>query len=267
MKTFEGDFGQMNVINRIHCGDCLALMKGIEDKSINLIVCDLPYGVTQNKADIVIDLEKLWIQYKRILSDNGKIVLTSQFPFTIDLINSNREWFKYDLIWNKELTSGFLNANKQPLRVHEQVLIFYRKEGIYNPQKVKGKKNHSMGSMKSDKNQNYGKHEKIDNTEVLGEMKHPKSIISFMKPHPSKARHPTEKPVELAEWIIKSYSNEGDLILDNCIGTGWTAVACKNNNRNFIGIDINEGFVKLAKKRCVLPKQDVVELNELGGSK
>jgi site-specific DNA-methyltransferase (adenine-specific) len=238
-------------INKIYCGDCLELMQQIDYGVIDLILCDLPYGVTQNKADVIIDIEKLWIQYKRILSDNGKIVLTSQFPFTLDLINSNREWFKYDLIWDKQLTSGFLNANRQPLRVHEHILIFYKNIGVYNPQKIKGEKSHSKGTMKSDKNQNYGEYGKVDNTEKLGEMKHPKSIISFMKPHPSKARHPTEKPVELAEWIIKSYSNEGDIVLDNCIGTGWTAMACKKHNRNFIGIDLNEKFVEIARSRCV----------------
>ena len=235
--------------NKIYQGDCLELMKQMEDKGVDLILCDLPYGVTQNKADEVIDLSKLWEQYKRIIKDDGTIVLTSQQPFTTDLINSNREMFKYELIWNKELPSGFLNANRQPLRVHENILIFYKNLVIYNPQKFKGNKNHSKGSMKTDVNNNYGIYGKVDNTEELGEMKHPQSIISFMKPHPSKAKHPTEKPVELAEWIIQSYSNEGDLILDNCIGTGWTAIACKKFNRNFIGIDLNKDYILIAEER------------------
>jgi len=235
--------------NKIYQGDCLELMKEIEDKSVDLILCDLPYGVTQNEADEVIDLPKLWEQYKRIIKDDGTIVLTAQQPFTTDLINSNREMFKYELIWNKELPSGFLNANRQPLRVHENILIFYKSLGTYNPQKFKGNKNHSKGSMKTDVNNNYGIYGKVDNTEELGEMKHPQSIISFMKPHPSKAKHPTEKPVELAEWIIQSYSNEGDLILDNCIGTGWTAIACKKFNRNFIGIDLNKDYILIAEER------------------
>jgi len=235
--------------NKIYQGDCLEVMKQIEDKSVDMILCDLPYGVTQNKADEVIDLSKLWEQYKRIIKDDGTIVLTSQQPFTTDLINSNREMFKYELIWNKELPSGFLNANRQPLRVHENILIFYKNLGIYNSQKFKGNKNHSKGSMKTDVNNNYGVYGKVDNTEELGEMKHPQSIISFMKPHPSKAKHPTEKPVELAEWIIQSYSNKGDLILDNCIGTGWTAIACKKFNRNFIGIDLNKDYILIAEER------------------
>ena len=237
------------MVNEIFNGDCLELMKEVEDNSINLILCDLPYGVTQNPNDKVLDLQELWKQYKRILKDDGTIVLTAQQPFTTDLINSNRDYFKYDLVWDKQLTSGFLNANKQPLRIHEQILVFYNKLGTYNPQKVRGNKSHSKGSMKSDKNQNYGEYGKVDNTETLGEMKHPKSIISFMKPHPSKANHPTEKPIELAEWIIKTYSNEGDLVLDNCIGTGWTAIACQKLNRNFIGMEINKEFVEIAQER------------------
>jgi len=243
--------------NKIINGDCLQEMRQMDDGIIDLILCDLPYGVTQNEADKVIDLQKLWEQYKRIIKDDGTIILTSQQPFTTDLINSNRGMFRYELIWHKELPSGFLNANRQPLRVHENILIFYKNLGTYNPQKVLGKKSHSKGSMKTDVNKNYGKYGKVDNTEELGDMKHPQSVISFMKPHPSKAEHPTEKPVELAEWIIKSYSNEGDLILDNCIGTGWTAIACKNLNRNFIGIDLNKEYCNIANQRL---NQEVLSL-------
>ena len=236
-------------INKIHQGDCLELMKNIPNKSINLILCDLPYGVTQNKEDVKLNLDLLWKEYKRIIKDNGVIALTSQFPFTIDLINSNRSWFKYDLIWNKLLSSGFLNANRMPLRIHEQILIFYKKLGIYNPQKVMGNKNHSKGKVKKNKNRNYGEFGFKDNKELLGNLKHPTSIITIQKTHPSKALHRTEKPVELADWIIKTYTNESDLVLDNCIGSGWTAVSCKKNNRNFIGIDLNKNFVEVSKKR------------------
>ena len=242
--------------NKIYQGNCLELMKQIEENSVNLILCDLPYGVTKNPDDKVIDLIRLWEQYKRIIKDDGIIVLTAQQPFTTDLINSNREMFKYELIWDKQLTSGFLNANKQPLRSHENILVFYKRFGTYNPQKVKGEKSHSKGFMKTDKNKNYGKYGKVDNTDILGNLKHPKSIISFMKPHPSKANHPTEKPVELAEWIIKTYSNEGDLILDNCIGSGWTGIASKKLKRDFIGIDIKKEFVDISNKRLQGVKAD-----------
>jgi len=236
-------------INKIHQGNCLELMKQIEDKSVDLILCDLPYGVTQNPKDKVLNLKELWKQYNRILKDDGTIVLTAQQPFTTDLINSNRGMFKYELIWNKELSSGFLNANRQPLRVHENVLVFYKNLGTYNPQKFKGSKNHSKGSMKTDVNKNYGVYGKVDNTEELGDMKHPQSIICFMKPHPSKAKHPTQKPVELFKYLIKTYTNEGDLVLDNCIGSGTTAVACIELKRNFIGIELDEKYCEIANKR------------------
>ncbi len=236
-------------INKIHHGDCLELMQDIEDKSVDMILCDLPYGVTQNKEDKPLDLEILWKQYKRIVKEDGVIILTSQFPFTIDLINSNRTQFKYDLIWNKVLTSGFLNAKRMPLRIHEHILVFYDKLGTFNPQKFKGKKSHSKGSMKSDTNKNYGKYGKVDNTELLGDMKNPQSIITFQKPHPSKALHRTEKPVALFEYLIKTYSNEGNLVLDNCIGSGTTAVACKQTNRKFIGIEKEKTCVDIAERR------------------
>ena len=136
-----------------------------------------------------------------------------------------------------------------PLRVHEDILIFYKKLPNYNPQKVKGKPNHSKGSMKTDKNNNYGKYGKVDNRDILGEMKHPKSIISFQKPHPSKAIHPTEKPVELMDWLVKTYTNKGDLVLDNCMGSGTTGIACMNLNRDWIGIEINPVDFEIAVKR------------------
>ena len=236
-------------------GDCLELMKDIPDKSVDMILCDLPYGVTQNKWDSVIDLEKLWVQYERIIKDNGVIVLTAQDKFSAKLMISNEKIHKYNLIWDKQLTSGFLNANRMPLRVHEDILVFYKKLPTYNPQKVKGKPNHSKGSMKTDENNNYGKYGKIDNKDILGDMKHPKSIISFQKPHPSKALHPTEKPVGLMEWLIETFTNENELVLDNCMGSGTTGVACKNLNRDFIGMELDEEYFDIATKRI----NDVLE--------
>jgi site-specific DNA-methyltransferase (adenine-specific) len=240
-------------------GDCLKLMKEIKDKSVDMILCDLPYGTTQNKWDSIIDLELLWKQYKRIIKDNGAIVLTAQDKFTAKLILSNEEIHKYNLVWDKVLTSGFLNANRMPLRVHENICIFYKKLPTYNPQKVIGEKNHSKGTMKTDVNNNYGKYGKIDNTEILGDMKHPKSIITFQKPHPSKCLHPTQKPLELFEWLIKTYTDEGDIVLDNCMGSGTTGVACKNLNRNFIGMELDDKYFKIAKERIdgVLHRKDV----------
>ena len=233
-------------------GDCLEEMKTIPDKSIDMILCDLPYGVTQNKWDSVIPLEKLWEQYERIIKDNGAIVLTAQDKFSAKLMLSNEKIHRYNLIWNKILTSGFLNANRMPMRVHEDICIFYKRLPTYNSQKYKGQPCHtrgkSIGKKQKDfsQNNNYGE---LVAVETEGDMKHPQSIITFQKPHPSKALHPTEKPVELMEWLIKSYTDEGDLVLDNCMGSGSAGVACKNLNRNFIGIELDEKYFNIAKER------------------
>lgn len=247
-------------INQIYCGDCLEVMKQIDDNSVDLILCDLPYGVTQNKKDICIDLEVLWQQYNRIIKDKGVIVLTSQFPFTIDLILSQRKLFRYDLIWDKQLVSGFLNAKKMPLRSHEHILIFYKKLGTYNPQYTKGNPLHSEGNACIDeeiKNKNYGKYYRTNDLRKGSTKKYPKSVLCIKKLHSSKTLHRTEKPVELAEWIIKTYSNKGDIVLDNCIGSGTTAIACINTKRNFIGIELDKVYVKIAQKRIKEAKLDV----------
>jgi len=230
-------------------GNCIELMQQLPAESIDLILCDLPYEVTQNQKDKQIPLEPLWKEYKRIIKEKGTIVLTSQFPFTLDLINSNREMFKYDLIWDKVLPSGFLNSNRMPLRSHEHILIFYKKLGTYNPQFTKGKPSHSKGKMTSDTNQNYGDYDKVDNSKKQGDDKFPNSIISFMKPHPSKALHPTQKSLELFEWLIRTYSNKGDVVLDNCMGSGTTGVACKELGREFIGYELEEEYFRIAEKR------------------
>jgi len=243
----QGEF--MLASNKIYCMDCMQGIRQIEDNSIDLILCDLPYGVTKNKKDIPLPIDELWTQYKRVIKDNGVVILTSQFPFSIDLINSNKAWFRYDLIWNKILPSGFLNANKMALRVHEHILVFYRKQPTYNPQFNSGKPSHSKGSMKTDINRNYGVHGKVDNCKLHGSKKFPLSIIKFPKPHSSKALHPTEKPVELFKYLIRTYSNKGDMVLDNCIGVGTTAIACKELGRNFIGFEIDPKYCRIAKKR------------------
>jgi len=253
--------------NKIYQGDCLELMKQIEDKSIDLILCDLPYGVTQNEADKVIDLKLLWEQYKRIITDNGTIVLTAQQPFTTDLINSNRGMFRYDLIWDKRLVTGFLNAKRMPLRSHEHILVFYKNLGIYNPQFTIGNPLHSKGinyKNKDIKNQNYGKFVQLDDNRKGSLEKYPVSIIKIDKKHPSIQEHPTEKPVKLAEWIIKTYTNKEDLVLDNCIGTGWTAIACLKNNRNFIGIELNKEYCKISNERIQKELSQSKLNNEVG---
>lgn len=236
----------------LYNGDCLELMKNIPDKSIDMILCDLPYGVTQNKKDIIIPFDKLWEQYNRIIKDNGAIVLFAQGMFYIDLVNSNRKMFKYDLVWNKQLISGFLNANRMPLRQHEQIAIFYKKLPTYNPQFTQGKPLHSKGKSYIDKkcnNKNYGIFHVTDDNRAGSTEKYPTSILTFNKPHPSVAKHRTEKPVALLEYLIKTYTNENETVLDNCMGSGSTGIACKNTNRNFIGIELDKDYFEIAKKR------------------
>ena len=233
-------------------GDCLELMKDIPNGSIDMILADLPYGTTQNKYDIILPFDKLWEQYERIIKPNGGIVLFGQGLFFVDLINSNRKLFRYDLVWDKQLISGFLNANRMPLRVHENIAVFYKQLPIYNPQYTEGKPLHSKGKSylnKELKNENYGKFKMTDDSRAGSTQKYPKSIISFQKPHPSKAQHRTEKSIEMLEWLIKTYTNEGDVVLDNTMGSGTTGVACVNTNRNFIGMELDDKYFEIAKER------------------
>lgn len=233
----------------LHNRDFLDVLKQIQHNTVDMILCDLPYGRTQCPWDTIIPFDELWKNYNRIIKDNGAIVLFADGLFMAELMLSNKKNWRYNLVWDKVLTSGFLNANKQPLRQHEEIVVFYKKQPTYNPQKIKGQKNHSKGSVKVSANNNYNKSDFVDNKDILGDMKHPKSILTFSKPHPSVMVHPTQKPVELLEWLIKTYTNEGDLVLDNCMGSGSTGVACVNTNRNFLGIEMNEEYYKIAENR------------------
>ena len=241
-----------SITNKIIHADCMDILKQLPDKCIDAIICDLPYGETNNTADIIIPFDKLWEQYKRIIKDNGAIVLFAQGLFYIDLVNSNREWYKYDLVWDKILTSDFLNANIKPLRVHEQIAIFYKEKPIYNPQMRVGEPLHSKGKTylnKEDNNNNYGKYQKILDNRCGETQKYPTTVITCQKPHPSIAKHRTEKPIRLIEYLIKTYSNEGDLILDNCSGSGTLAVACHNTRRKFICIEKDYDYYKASVER------------------
>lgn len=236
-------------LNTIYNEDCLEGMKRIPDESIDMIICDLPYEKTKNKWDTMIPLEKLWENYERIIKPTGAVILFGQDTFTAKLMLSNEKIHRYNLIWDKVLTSGFLNANRMPLRSHEDIMVFYKKLPTYNPQKVLGKKNHSKGTPKKNKNNNYGEFDFVDNSEKLGDLKHPKSIITFEKPHPSTCLHPTEKPVRLIEWLIRTYSNDSEVVLDNCMGSGTTAIACMNTKRNFVGFELDKGYFDLGNER------------------
>lgn len=227
-------------------------MDRIEDKSIDLILCDLPYGITQNQSDVTIPFDKLWKQYERIIKDNGAILLFASSVFYVDLVNSNRKLFRYDLVWDKKLVSGFLNAKRMPLRQHEQIAVFYKKPPTYHPQMRSGSPLHSKGKKYKDKqvvNNNYGEYQASNNDRAGCTDKYPTSILSFQKPHPSVAKHRTEKPIELLEYLIRTYSNENDVVLDNCMGSGSTGIACMNTNRKFIGIELDENYYNTAKKR------------------
>lgn len=246
----------MNGVSLLH-GDCLELMKDIPDGSVDMVLCDLPYGCTRNKWDVVIPFDQLWKQYRRIVKPNGAIVLFADGMFMAMLMVSNPSMWRYNLVWDKVLTSGFLNANKMPLRQHEELCVFYKKSPTYNPQKTKGAKSHSKGSKRDYANHNYGTYGFVDNTDLHGDLKFPTSIIKFQKPHPSKAVHPTEKPVPLCECLIQTYTNPGDTVLDNCMGSGPTGVACVNTGRNFIGIEKELPTFEIAANRIAEAKKAV----------
>lgn len=224
--------------NKIHHGDCLELMKEIDSNSVDFLFTDLPYGTTNAKFDKPIDLILFWEQVNRITKPNACIALWTQQPFTTDVINSNRKYFKYEWVIEKNLATNFHNAKKQPLKAHETVLIFYRKPPTYNPQKTTGHpRKVSLAKHKANckESENYNKNTKLtsyDSTE-----RYPRSVLNFKWPSRKKSKHPQEKPVEACEYFIKTYSNEGDLILDCTTGSGSICVAAKNLNRRFIGIE------------------------------
>ena len=235
-------------------GDCLELMKDIPNKSIDMILCDLPYGTTQNKWDSVIPLDELWKEYKRIIKDNGVIALTSQGIFTAKLMLSNEKWFKYKLVWVKSKATNFLNAKKQPLRKHENICVFYNKQPQYNPQMTEGEP-YDKGVRKNQLTGSYGDFNPVH---VKSEgMRYPTDVVYFKTAESEgKVYHPTQKPVSLLEYLIKTYTNERETVLDNCMGSGSTGVACINTNRNFIGMELDEKYFNIAKERIENHKKE-----------
>jgi len=236
------------IVNSVIEGDCLEVMKKFPSKSIDMILCDLPYGTTQNKWDSIIDLNQLWKEYKRIIKDNGAIVLTSQGIFTAKLILSNEKWFKYKLVWEKSKSTNFLNAKKQPLRKHEDVCIFYKKQPIYNPQMSEGEP-YNKGIRKNQLTGSYGDFSPV---EVKSDgLRYPTDVIYFKTPESEgKVYHSTQKPVDLGRYLIKTYTNEKNLILDNACGSGSFLISALLENRQFIGIEKNQD-VKLYKNKKV----------------
>ncbi|MGM0836034.1 MAG: DNA-methyltransferase [Bacillota bacterium] len=243
------------LLNRVTQGDCLEVMKEIPDKSVDMILCDLPYGTTRNKWDSIIPLDALWEQYERVIKDNGAIILTAQTPFDKVLGASNLKLLKYEWIWDKQVGTGFLNAKKMPLKAHENILVFYKKIPTYNPQMTDAKPENIRPLTESKQTStNYGKVDKLRaSNDYNPNKRYPITVIPFSKNsgelNSVNRLHPTQKPVALFEYLIRTYTNEGEVVLDNCIGSGTTAVACINTGRSFIGIERESEYVDIANKR------------------
>lgn len=232
---------------KLYKGDCVELMKYIPDNSIDMVLCDLPYGLTQNKWDSSIPLHSLWMAYSSVVKKNGVIVLFGNQPFTSFVIVSNIDDFKYSWVWEKSTKTNFLNAKKQPLRKHEDILVFSKGRSIYNPQGVTDKNTITKQGKKE--TTNYGKQDRSAGGYMQEKTGYPHDILYF-KSNPSRhSLHPTQKPVDLCEYLIKTYTNEGDTVLDNCAGSFTTGVACMNTNRRFIGIEKDDKYFEIGCKR------------------
>lgn len=242
-----------DIQNTLFEGDCIETMRRFPDRCIDMVLCDLPYGTTENKWDSAIDLDALWREYRRIVKPEGAIVLTAQGAFTARLIVSNEGDFKYKLVWEKSKPTNFLNAKKQPLRKHEDICVFYRKQPAYHPQMREGKP-YNKGVRKDQLTGSYGDFK--PKLVKSGGMRYPSDVIYF-KTAESEGRvsHPTQKPVELGRYLIRTYSNENDLILDNAFGSGSFLVAAAMENRRFCGIEKNQGVALFKKDRI-----DCIEL-------
>lgn len=225
-------------------GDCLELMKNIQDGSVDLVLCDLPYGTTRNQWDIRIPFEPLWEQYHRVCKRNAAIVLFSQMPFTAELVMSNRREFRYEWIYEKNRSSGFLNANRMPMKAHENICVFYAVLPTYNPQLKRGSHHNRRSGYSSS---NYGKFNRTKHS--ISYYHHPTDVIFFEGHQLRERTHPTQKPTNLLEYLIRTYTNAGETVLDNCMGSGSCGVAAVNTARDFIGIELDAGYYEIACKR------------------
>ena len=247
----------MSLIKLIH-GDCLAEMQSIPDRSVDMVLCDLPYGTTACTWDVVIPFDKLWEQYRRIVKDDGAIVLFGSQPFTSKLICSNLEDFKYSLVWNKNKCGSPSLAKRRPMKTHEDICVFCRGVELYNPQMEVGEPYYRKRSGKSRcNNLGFGFANSTKGI-VNNGTRYPKSILNISRDFSAQQQvHPTQKPVPLLEWLIKTYTVEGDTVLDNTIGSGSTGVACVKVKRNFIGIELNDEFYNIAQARIAEAQQDL----------
>lgn len=245
-------------INSVYQGDCLELMKNIADGSVDMILADLPqlYGTTACKWDTIIPFEPLWEQYERIIKDNGAIVLTASQPFTTKLIGSNFKMFRYELIWEKTLASNFFMANKQPLKKHENICVFYKKQPIYNPQMEKGKPYTDKRKIKKRTSGIMGG-EVAPKTDIVNKGERFPSSVQVFSNGNNHSVHPTQKPVALGQYLIRTYTNKGDLVLDNTCGSGSFLVAAMLEGRDFIGIELDENYCNIARKRLEDTKRDI----------
>jgi len=246
-------------LDKIYNEDCLIGMQRIPDGSVDCIICDLPYGTTACAWDTIIPFEPLWEQYKRIRKPNAPILLFGSEPFSTMIRMSNLKEFRYDWIWDKQNVTGFMNAKKMPLKCHEVVSVFYESAPIYNPQMVKGKPNHvknvshdQTGSVEHYNGMARKNYFKEDPT-----LHYPRSIISINRESRNDHLHPTQKPVDLIRYLIRTYTNEGETILDNCMGSGTTAIACHREKRHFIGFELNKKYYDKALKRIKLEQQQL----------
>ena len=231
----------MNDIS-LHQGDCLELMRDIPDGSIDMVLCDLPYGTTaRNKWDCVLPYEDLWRQYERIIKQTGAICLFSQLPFDKTLAVSNMKMLRYEWIWKKTQGTGHLNAKRMPMKAHENILVFYKSLPTYNPQFREG----TPYTCQSGRGSTNYREQKSVLTQNDG-FRYPLDVLEFKS---DKGLHPTQKPVALLEYLVKTYTNPGDLVLDNCMGSGSTGVACVNTGRRFIGMELEPGYFGIAEKR------------------
>lgn len=246
----------VNLIN----GDCIDVMRTLEDESVDMILCDLPYGTTaRNKWDSEIPLDALWAEYSRIIKSNGVIALWSQMPFSAKLAMSNTAMFRYEWIIEKTTATGFLNAKKMPLKAHENVLVFYKSLPQYHPQITHGhprKVSTAAHKRNSKMTTNYGRYglTSYDSTD-----RYPRDVLRFKWDRQKSSLHPTQKPVAACEYFISTYTSEGDIVLDNCMGSGTTGVACVNLNRRFIGIELDEQYFEIAKERIEKGEKSICE--------
>lgn len=235
----------------LYCDDCFQVLPQFPKNSVDMVLCDLPFGQTHNHWDTEIDLTALWELYRGIVKDNGAIILFGAGMFTAKLMMSNPSMWRYNLIWHKTQPVGFLNANRMPLRAHEDIVVFYKQLPTYHPQKTDGHpRKTSSQSPKAGTDlvsgTNYGEYKRhhYDSTE-----RYPTSILTFPTDKQKSKLHPTQKPVALCEWLIRSYTDEGDTVLDNCMGSGSTGVACIQTNRKFIGIEKDSDYFHTAQQR------------------